>query len=168
MRFWGNYRGWGIDTMATCSSCGANVADNARFCKACGKPITGAGAAGSQEARLRELAQKMRELSDEMITSYVNGLQDMGAAAQAAAGEISSLKARLAAREKELSAARENIAELRKQCENLRAENVRLRSAPGPAPSSGTATCPRCGAKVTSDMTFCEECGARLKAGEPR
>ena len=26
----------------------------------------------------KELAQKMRELSDEMITSYVNGLQDMG------------------------------------------------------------------------------------------
>ena len=162
--------------MKTCPN-GHDVRETAMFCNICGAPVSieeQSESAADIKERLESLSAELRQVSDRMIETYVNGIQRLERKAAeldqyAKAAEIS--KREIVRLREDLSKANSELSKLRHKKNMLDNEMPELSMARMPVHNvySGEKSgdlkrhfCPKCGRAVPVGIAYCGRCGYKF------
>lgn len=137
-----------------CTSCGTELKEGARFCKACGCAVS----EEKEKVVLNtapDLFQEIKERLELLEKSYTDGQQ---AELEQALLEKAALEEELGTTQKELLRYKELAASLKEELIQKEQQIVDLQNA-----SAEVQRCPNCHAEIDEHTIFCGECGTKVR-----
>lgn len=162
-----------------CVKCGADLKDGASFCTTCGTKVEVIDLNQIMNSDLPDLFVKNKELMGELQKNYDEQLQAMkqveeqvlalNKSSEEAKNETAEVQKKLSDTETLLKEKMEIILEKEREIFNLKKELEKRPIAQEPIPVvqgevvDEALKCPNCGNVVKPEMTFCNQCGEKLK-----